>query len=97
MRRAERFTVAKVERLRDVATAAGFLAALDLANKSRTAASLDAAPPRAIDRPRKLTAKIEGEFLNILSEGIRNVFRSVVRGLLSDRNVMRMVLPNRRR
>ena len=61
---------------------------LGLEIKSRTPASLTAAPPQTSARPsRPLVAP---------SERIRSVLRRVIWGFLSNGDVMWMVLPNRR-
>lgn len=76
------------------------LVLLGFENNSRTPASVEVVPPKTIVRPSRplhpaAASPVQSE--RRLLVGIRSVLRSVVWSFLSDRDVMRMVLPNRRR
>ena len=74
--------------------------AFGFANNSRTPASVELVPPKTTVRLRR---PLQDAAANLPKPerrplvGIRSVLRSVVWSFLSDGDVMRMVLPNRRR
>ena len=97
--RADVFTIGVITLLEAAVVAAASLP-LGLANNSRTPASVELVPPKTIVRPSRplhpaAASPVQPEQRPLV--GIRSVLRSVVWSFLSNGDVMRMVLPNRRR